>query len=65
MLTDNFLPLTNFMLEQNVLVLNTGDKMVLFDTGMGSSTIFGPSTGKLLSTLKAASIDPEDIDAVV
>jgi hypothetical protein len=42
MLTDNFLPLTNFMLEQNVLVLNTGDKMVLFDTGMGSSTIFGP-----------------------
>ena len=65
MLTDNFLPLTNFMLEQNVLVLNTGDKMVLFDTGMGSSTIFGPSTGKLLSTFKAASIDPEDIDAVV
>jgi glyoxylase-like metal-dependent hydrolase (beta-lactamase superfamily II) len=65
MLTDNFLPLTNFMLEQNVLVLNTGDKMVLFDTGMGSSTIFGPSTGKLLSTLKAASIDPKDIDAVV
>jgi glyoxylase-like metal-dependent hydrolase (beta-lactamase superfamily II) len=65
MLTDNFLPLTNFMLEQNILVLNTGDKMVLFDTGMGSSTIFGPSTGKLLSTLKAANIDPKDIDAVV
>jgi glyoxylase-like metal-dependent hydrolase (beta-lactamase superfamily II) len=71
-LTDNFLALTNFMLEQNILVLNTGDKMVLFDTGMGSETILqahrrfgGPSTGKLLSTLKAASIDPKDIDAVV
>jgi glyoxylase-like metal-dependent hydrolase (beta-lactamase superfamily II) len=72
MLTDNFLPLTNFTLEQNILVLNTGEKMVLFDTGMGSETILqahrrfgGPSTGKLLSTLKAASIDPKDIDAVV
>jgi glyoxylase-like metal-dependent hydrolase (beta-lactamase superfamily II) len=65
MLTDNFLSPTNVVLEQNVLVLNTGDKMVLFDTGMGSSTIFGPSTGKLQSTLKAAGIDPKDIDAVV
>jgi glyoxylase-like metal-dependent hydrolase (beta-lactamase superfamily II) len=65
MLTDNFLSPTNVVLEQNVLVLNTGDKMVLFDTGMGSSKIFGPTTGKLLSTLKAASIDPKDIDAVV
>jgi glyoxylase-like metal-dependent hydrolase (beta-lactamase superfamily II) len=65
MLTDNFLSPTNVVLEQNVLVLNTGDKMVLFDTGMGSSKIFGPSTGKLLSTLKAAGIEPNDIDAVV
>ena len=73
MLTDNFLPLTNFTLEQNILVLNTGDKMVLFDTGMGTETIFqahrryggGPSSGKLLSSLKAASIDPKDVDAVV
>jgi glyoxylase-like metal-dependent hydrolase (beta-lactamase superfamily II) len=65
MLTDNFLSPTNVVLEQNVLVLNTGDKMVLFDTGMGSSKIFGPNAGKLLSTLKAASIDPKDIDAVV
>ena len=53
------------MLEQNILVLNTGDKLVLFDTGMGSSTMFGPTTGKLLATLKAAGIDPKDIDAVV
>jgi len=65
MLTDNFLSPTNVVLEQNVLVLNTGERMVLFDTGMGSAKIFGPSTGKLLSTLKAASIDPKDIDAVV
>src|SRR6478609_5743729 len=65
MLTDNFLSPTNVILEQNVLVLNTGDKLVLFDTGMGSSTMFGSTTGKLLGSLKAAGIDPKDIDAVV
>ncbi len=65
MLTDNFLSSANVVLEQNVLVLNTGDKLVLFDTGMGSSTMFGPTTGKLLASLKAAGIDPKDIDAVV
>jgi glyoxylase-like metal-dependent hydrolase (beta-lactamase superfamily II) len=65
MLVDNFLPPDNVVLEQNALVLNTGDKMVLFDTGMGSSTMFGPTTGKLLGNLKAAGIDPKDIDAVV
>lgn len=64
-LTDNFLPLSNAVLEQNVLVLNTGDKMILFDTGMGSLKMFGPTTGKLMSTLKQAGIDPKDIDAVV
>jgi glyoxylase-like metal-dependent hydrolase (beta-lactamase superfamily II) len=62
MLTDNFLSPANVVLEQNILVLNTGDRMVLFDTGMGTSTMFGPTTGKLLSTLKAAGIDPKDID---
>ena len=65
MLTDSFLSPTNVILEQNILVLNTGDKMVLFDTGMGTSTMFGPTTGKMLSSLKAAGIDPKDIDAVV
>jgi glyoxylase-like metal-dependent hydrolase (beta-lactamase superfamily II) len=65
MLTDSFLSPTNVILEQNILVLNTGDKMVLFDTGMGTSTMFGPTTGKMLASLKAAGIDPKDIDAVV
>jgi glyoxylase-like metal-dependent hydrolase (beta-lactamase superfamily II) len=64
-LTGNFLPSDNAVLEQNVLVLNTGDRLVLFDTGMGSVQLFGPTTGKLMSTLKQAGIDPKDIDAVV
>ena len=64
-LTDNFLPLSNAVLEQNILILNTGDRMVLFDTGMGSLKLFGPTTGKMMSTIKQAGIDPNDIDAVV
>ena len=48
MLTDNFLSPSNVVLEQNILVLNTGDKLVLFDTGMGTSSMFGPTPGKLL-----------------
>ena len=64
-LTDNFLPLENAVLEQNALVINTGDKLVLFDTGMGGLKLFGPTTGKLLSSMKQAGIDPKDIDAVV
>jgi glyoxylase-like metal-dependent hydrolase (beta-lactamase superfamily II) len=65
LLTDNFLATDNVILEQNILVLNTGDKLVLFDTGMGASPMFGPTTGKMLNNLKVAGIEPKDIDAVV
>jgi glyoxylase-like metal-dependent hydrolase (beta-lactamase superfamily II) len=64
-LTENFLPTANAVLEQNVLILNTGDGLILFDTGMGGLQLFGPTTGKLLKTMKQAGIDPKDIDAVV
>lgn len=64
-LTDNFLPLSNAVLEQNVLVVNTGDKLMVFDTGMGSSKLFGPTTGKMLQSMKQAGIDPKDVDAVI
>jgi len=64
-LSDNFLPLGNTVLEQNALVINTGDKLVLFDTGLGILKLFGPKTGMLMNSLKQAGIDPKDIDAVV
>jgi glyoxylase-like metal-dependent hydrolase (beta-lactamase superfamily II) len=64
-LTDNFLPTNDAVLEQNVLVVNFGDRVVLFDTGMGTDTLFGNSTGKMLSTLRTAGIDPANVDAVV
>jgi glyoxylase-like metal-dependent hydrolase (beta-lactamase superfamily II) len=64
-LTENFLPTDNVVLEQNIPIVNTGDRLVLFDTGMGSVKMFGPTTGKMMATLKQAGIDPKDIDAVV
>lgn len=64
-LTDNFLDPKTITLEQNILILNTGDKVVLFDTGMGISKIFGPTTGQMMRTIAAAGIDPKNVDAVV
>lgn len=64
-LTENFLPVDNATLEQNILVLNTGDRVVLFDLGMGTSTAFGPTTGRLMANLRAAGIDPASVDALV
>ena len=65
MLTNNFLDPSAVVLEQNILVLNTGSHMVLFDTGMGESTIFGPTPGKMMDNLRVAGIDPASIDAIL
>lgn len=63
-LADNFLPTDNVKLEQNVLLVNTGERLVMFDTGTGWQKLMGPDTGRLLANLKAAGIDPKDIDAI-
>jgi glyoxylase-like metal-dependent hydrolase (beta-lactamase superfamily II) len=65
MLSDNFLSPTSIVLEQNSPIVNTGDKLVLFDTGLGSTKGFGPTTGRQQRSMKEAGIKPEDIDAVV
>jgi glyoxylase-like metal-dependent hydrolase (beta-lactamase superfamily II) len=70
MLTSNFLDPNAATLEQNILILNTGRQLLLFDTGMGESMgadskMFGPTTGRMLANMKAAGIDPAQIDMVV
>jgi glyoxylase-like metal-dependent hydrolase (beta-lactamase superfamily II) len=65
MLSDNFLSPDNVVLEQNSPIVNMGDKLVLFDTGMGTSKQFGPTTGRQQKSMAEAGIKPEDIDAVV
>jgi glyoxylase-like metal-dependent hydrolase (beta-lactamase superfamily II) len=70
LLTSNFLEPDAATLEQNALILNTGRQLILFDTGMGesmgaASKMFGPTTGKLLENMRAAGIQPEQIDLVI
>lgn len=64
-LTDNLLPTDNIELEENALLLNTGDKLVLFDVGVGSAKAFGTKGGRILTNLKAAGYDPKDVDTIV
>jgi glyoxylase-like metal-dependent hydrolase (beta-lactamase superfamily II) len=70
LLQDNFLPPDAATLEQNALILNTGQQLILFDTGMGDSMgvdgkMFGPTTGRLLGNMRASGIQPEQIDLVI
>ena len=64
-LQDNFLPTKDAVLEQNILIMNTGERTVIFDTGMGQDKLFGSTTGQLQKTIRQAGIDPATIDAVV
>jgi glyoxylase-like metal-dependent hydrolase (beta-lactamase superfamily II) len=64
MMADRFVAADNVVLEQNALVINTGDKLALFETGM-SSVKRTKDMGKVVENLKAAGIDPKDIDAVI
>ncbi|MGE0564277.1 MAG: MBL fold metallo-hydrolase [Pseudolabrys sp.] len=64
-LSDNYLPTGEVAVEQNALVINTGEQLVLIDTGMGTTKMFGPNSGRLLANLKAAGIEPASIDAVL
>jgi glyoxylase-like metal-dependent hydrolase (beta-lactamase superfamily II) len=64
MMSDHFLPADNVVLDQNVLVINTGDKLALFETGM-SSVKRNDDMGRLVAGLRQSGIKPEDIDAVI
>src|SRR3954464_5196603 len=65
MLSDNFLSPDDIVLEQNSPIVNMNDKLILFDTGMGTAKAFGPTTGRQQKSMAEAGIKPEDIDAVV
>ncbi len=46
----------------NAFLVNTGSKLVLVDTGSG--TLFGPTVGKLMASLKASGYQPEQVDEI-
>ncbi|MDB5537733.1 MAG: fold metallo-hydrolase, partial [Devosia sp.] len=49
--------------SDNAFLINTGDKLILVDTGAGS--LFGPTLGKLLANLEASGYRPDQIDEVL
>jgi glyoxylase-like metal-dependent hydrolase (beta-lactamase superfamily II) len=63
--TAEFIPGGTVRAEQNVLLLDIGGHLVLFDNGMGASTLFGPHAGRLPKSLAEAGLRPEQIDALV
>jgi glyoxylase-like metal-dependent hydrolase (beta-lactamase superfamily II) len=46
----------------NGYLVNTGDKLVLIDTGAGG--LFGPTLGRLAANLKSAGYQPEQVDEI-
>lgn len=47
----------------NAYLINTGDKLVLVDTG--AAKLFGPTLGNLLANLAASGYRPDQVDAVL
>jgi len=61
----SFLPTDKVVIEQNIPLLTSGGKRILFETGIGSLKMFGPHSGRLQTSFEEAGIDPGSIDAIV
>lgn len=59
----NFLPVDKFRNSFTPVLVNTGDKLVLFDTGVGEGG--RPGRGNMRAALQAAGYTPEQVDIVV
>jgi glyoxylase-like metal-dependent hydrolase (beta-lactamase superfamily II) len=62
-LADAFMPADKLATPFTTLIVNTGKKLVLIDTGTGGQ--IAPSAGVLRANLLAAGIDPHAIDLIV
>lgn len=62
-LAENHLATDKLTITFTPILVNTGSKLVLFDTGFADNG--GPTNGKLGAQLAAAGVDPKDIDTVI
>lgn len=64
-LSDAFLPTDNVPTPFTALVVNTGSKLVMLDTGTGGQLgSMAPQSGTFAANLTAAGIDPKSVDAI-
>lgn len=69
LLAEFHLPTENVRLNENILIANIGGLLLQFDSGVGTDPdfgrgFFGPGTGQVIPHMRAAGIDPADIDIV-
>lgn len=61
-LADNFLPTDKLTISFTAMLVNTGSKLVLIDTGFNDNG--GPTNGRVVAAMKAAGIEPSMVDVV-
>lgn len=60
------LPENHIPMDLNPVVVNTGDKLILIDAGMGqTSKMFGDKLGHTVSNMRAAGTNPDDVDMIL
>lgn len=62
-LAENMLPTDQLTISFTTLLVNTGSKLVLIDTGFADNG--GPTNGRTLAQLKAAGVEPGQVDVVL
>lgn len=67
LLADNYLPSDVFVAPAQVMLVDTGDHLVLIDTGLGGVALpgFETDTGRLVPTMRLLGIDPADVDTLI
>lgn len=53
----------SFETSVNAFLINTGTQLILVDSGAGS--LFGPTVGRMVTSLKNAGYKPEQVDAIL
>jgi glyoxylase-like metal-dependent hydrolase (beta-lactamase superfamily II) len=54
----------NVSLTVNAFLVNTGTRLVLIDTGTGTSQMFGPQLGHLLANLRASGYSADQVEEI-